>query len=51
MVKHCALTNVSSDRGFESWPGYEVKPPDCHISLEGHRIDICESAVLDHFAI
>jgi hypothetical protein len=81
MVKHCALTNVNSDRGFESWPGYEVKPPDCHSSLEahghwipatgrilgrradvahprpgsfgshGHRIDFCESAVLNHFAI
>ena len=36
MVKHCALTNVNSDRGFESWPGYEVKPPDCHSSLEAH---------------
>jgi hypothetical protein len=34
--KHCALTNVNSDRGFESWPGYEVKPPDCHSSLEAH---------------
>jgi hypothetical protein len=34
MVKHYALTNVNSDRGFESWPGYEVKPPDCHSSLE-----------------
>jgi hypothetical protein len=22
MVKHCALTNVNSDRGFESWPGH-----------------------------
>jgi hypothetical protein len=33
MVKHCALTNVDSDRGFESWPGYEVKPPDCQSSL------------------
>ena len=36
LVKHCALTNVNSDRGFESWPGYEVKPPDCHSSLEAH---------------
>jgi hypothetical protein len=36
MVKHCALTIVNSDRGFESWPGYEVKPPDCHSSLEAH---------------
>ena len=30
------VTNVNSDRGFESWPGYEVKPPDCHSSLEAH---------------
>jgi hypothetical protein len=84
MVKHCALTNVNADRGFESWPGYEVKPADWHSSLEthgqmkldfpvtgrifgrradvvhprsgsfgphGHRIDFCESVVLNHFAI
>ena len=83
-LMHCVLTNVNSDRGFESWPGYEVKPPDCHSSLEahgqrildfpatgrifgrradvahprpgsfgphGHRIDFCESAMLNHFAI
>ena len=36
MVEHYALTNVNSDRGFESWSGYEVKPPDSHSSLEGH---------------
>ena len=34
--KRSALTNVNSDRGFESWPGYEVKPPDCQSSLEAH---------------
>ncbi len=84
MVKHCALTKVNSDRGFESWPGYEVKPPDCHSSLEahglldtgfpatarifgrradvahprpgsfgshGHRIDFCESAVLNQIQL
>ena len=75
---------INSDLGFESRPGNEVKPPDCHSSLEthgqrildfpvtdrifgrradvahprpgsfgphGHRIDFCESAVFDHFAI
>jgi hypothetical protein len=36
LIKHCALTNVNSDRGFEFWSGYEVKPPDCHSSLEAH---------------
>jgi hypothetical protein len=35
-VKHCALTNVNSDRGFESCPEYEVKPPDSYSSLETH---------------
>ena len=34
--KHSAPTNVKSDRWFESWPGHEVKPPDCHSSLESH---------------
>ena len=34
--KHSVLTNVKSDRGFKSWPGHEVKPPDCHSSLEAH---------------
>ena len=32
--KHIVLTNVKSDRGFESWLGYEVKPPDYHSSLD-----------------
>ena len=31
-----ALTNVKSDRGFESWPEHEFKPPECHSSLEAH---------------
>ena len=34
--KRSALTNVKSDRGFKSWPGHEVKPPDYHSSLEAH---------------
>ena len=34
--KYDALTNVKSDRGFKSWPGHEVKPPDYHSSLEVH---------------
>ena len=34
--KRSVLTNVKSDRGFESWPDHEVKPPDCHSSLEVH---------------
>jgi hypothetical protein len=37
MVKHCALTNVNSDRGFESWTGHEVQPLDCQSSLEVQR--------------
>jgi hypothetical protein len=36
MVKHCVLTNVNSDRWFESCPGHEVQPPDCQSSLEAH---------------
>jgi hypothetical protein len=38
-VQRCALTNVNSDRGFESCPnvGYEVEPPACQCSvLEAH---------------
>jgi hypothetical protein len=35
LVKRCALTNVNSDRGFESWSfaEYEVEPPTCQCSL------------------
>ncbi len=59
IVKDYSLTNVKSDRGFESWPGHEVKPPDWHSSLETHgQLDLpvtghilCESAVLYHCAI
>jgi hypothetical protein len=38
MVNRYSLTNVNADRGFESWPGYEVKPPDCHSSVEAHGL-------------
>jgi hypothetical protein len=43
LLKHFALCgtitgNVNSDRGFESWTGYEFKPPDCHSSLEAHGL-------------
>jgi hypothetical protein len=37
------LTIVNSDCGFDPWPWYEVKPPDCQSSLETHGPLILEA--------